>query len=208
MLEGIKEWTATIRSRLFETIAEQLSTLPKESKVLDVGTGKGVLPIKIAQKNPHLYVYAVDISEKAIKEAISNSSSVPAANRPKFELGSVLDLPFEDNCFDTVVSTFSLHHWPNPAEGLNEIHRVLKPGGEAWIYDHWRNPSKEARDGLRKEYGWWLGALALLHLKLVRSSLTDDEAISLMHNPILKFEHKQLKHRRIFLLLKLKKSSI
>jgi SAM-dependent methyltransferase len=46
------------------------------------------------------------------------------------------------------VSTLSLHHWPEPAHGLAEIHRVLKPGGEAWIYDlaHWLWPTARGGD--------------------------------------------------------------
>jgi SAM-dependent methyltransferase len=48
-------------------------------------------------------------------------------------------MPLPDGEFDGVVSTLSLHHWPGPTHGLAEIHRVLKPGGEARIYDlaHW-----------------------------------------------------------------------
>jgi SAM-dependent methyltransferase len=48
-------------------------------------------------------------------------------------------MPLPDGEFDGVVSTLSLHHWPEPTHGLAEIHRVLKPGGEARIYDlaHW-----------------------------------------------------------------------
>lgn len=38
-----------------------------------------------------------------------------------------------------MVSTLSLHHWPDPSRGLSEVYRVLKAGGEARIYDlaHW-----------------------------------------------------------------------
>ena len=37
--------------------------------------------------------------------------------------------------WDTVVSTLSLHHWPDPKQALEEIHRVLKPGGQFLIFD-------------------------------------------------------------------------
>lgn len=57
------------------------------------------------------------------------------AGRIHFDIGDVAALPYADGLFDCVVSTFSLHHWPDPACGLAEIYRVLKPGAEAWIYD-------------------------------------------------------------------------
>ena len=49
--------------------------------------------------------------------------------------GDVVTLPFADGSVDLVVSTLSLHHWDDPAAGLDEIVRVLAPGGQAWIYD-------------------------------------------------------------------------
>ena len=44
-------------------------------------------------------------------------------------------LPFESGSIDLVVSTLSLHHWPNPGAGFAEIARVLRPGGVALVYD-------------------------------------------------------------------------
>jgi ubiquinone/menaquinone biosynthesis C-methylase UbiE len=44
-------------------------------------------------------------------------------------------LPYPDDTFDLVVSSISQHHWTDPAAGLSEVHRVLRPGAQAWIYD-------------------------------------------------------------------------
>ena len=44
-------------------------------------------------------------------------------------------MPFADHSLDMVVSTGSIHHWKKPVEALNEIHRTLKPGCFALIYD-------------------------------------------------------------------------
>ncbi|NPV62687.1 MAG: class I SAM-dependent methyltransferase [Methanotrichaceae archaeon] len=199
-------WITTVRDGLFETIAEDLASLPEQARVLDVGTGKGLLPIRVAQTNQDLQVYGLDISEKAVNAARKNSLDSGLANPPEFYLGDASSLPFEDGCFDLVVSTFSLHHWPEPVKGLNEIYRILKPGGKAGIYDHWKDPSPSAKTRLRKKYGWTLSTLALLHLRLVSSPLTEGDATILLQDPALKFKRKELKHHDIFLVLELGKS--
>jgi ubiquinone/menaquinone biosynthesis C-methylase UbiE len=198
-------WITTIRDELYETIALELTSLSLPGRVLDVGTGRGLLPLKIAEKIPQLQVYGMDSSQKAINAARKNALEMGIANRPKFDIGDVSSLSFEDNYFDAVVSTFSLHHWPEPVRGLNEIFRVLKPGGEALIYDHWRNPSPAAKEQLQKDFGWLLSNLALLHLLFVSSSLTEEGVAKLLRDPALKFQEKGLKRHGIFLLLRLKK---
>ena len=50
-------------------------------------------------------------------------------------------LAFPDNSFDMIISTGSLHHWKEPVRVLNEIHRCLKPGAAAWIYDGYADAS-------------------------------------------------------------------
>jgi SAM-dependent methyltransferase len=50
-------------------------------------------------------------------------------------LGDSRQLPFDDGQFDMVISSFSVHHWEDPARGMAEVHRVLRPGGQARVYD-------------------------------------------------------------------------
>jgi ubiquinone/menaquinone biosynthesis C-methylase UbiE len=62
------------------------------------------------------------------------AEGVPA-DRVRFDVADVADLPHESGSVDLVVSSLSLHHWEDRASGLREIARVLRPGGRAWIYD-------------------------------------------------------------------------
>jgi ubiquinone/menaquinone biosynthesis C-methylase UbiE len=47
----------------------------------------------------------------------------------------VTNLPFADDSFDTVVTSYSMHHWDHPAEAVPELARVLRPGGRLYVYD-------------------------------------------------------------------------
>ena len=107
--------------------------LPAGSVVLDVGTGPGRVPRLIAAAYPTVEVEGVDLSPEMIARATSTANRTRTSNL-RFRVGDVAALPFADNSVDLVVSTLSLHHWDDPAAGLNEIVRVLAPGGQAWIY--------------------------------------------------------------------------
>jgi len=174
--------------------------------VLDVGTGKGRLPIRIAQENPNLEVYGVDISSKAIEAAeIQTRSAKLPGKIPRFQVGDISSLAFEDDYFDLVLSTYSLHHWPSPLAGLNEIHRVLKPKGQAWIYDHWADPTPEAMAGIRKRFGMANYIFARMHMHFVRHGITSRQASHILKDPALLFENGTAKEHDLSLLLTLKK---
>ena len=67
--------------------------------------------------------------------------------------GAAAALPFPDGSFDAVVSTGSMHHWKEPTAALNEIHRVLKEGCYALIYDLVQNMPKAVAEDVRNRFG-------------------------------------------------------
>lgn len=130
---------------------ETAAALPR-GRLLDVGSGPGRLAARLAQEVPDLAVTGVDISEAMVERAARRAEEANLAERVRFEAGDVGALPFADGEFDGVVSTLSLHHWPDASRGLAEIHRVLKPGGEARIYDlaHWLWPPAQSENRLSR----------------------------------------------------------
>jgi ubiquinone/menaquinone biosynthesis C-methylase UbiE len=59
-------------------------------------------------------------------------------------------LPFADDRFDTVVCTLALSSIPDPAAAINEMHRVLHPGGQLLVVGHVASPHRVVRAGQRR----------------------------------------------------------
>lgn len=106
----------------------------ENAHILDVGSGPGLLATMLAQKYPEARVVGVDFSPRQVRAANRLLSRYQAGNC-SFQVGNAIDLPFEDNSFDLVVSTFSLSSWPDMQKGLAEIRRVLAEGDKACVVD-------------------------------------------------------------------------
>ena len=140
---------STVLEGFYARVAGETATASPRGTMLDVGSGPGRLALRLAREASGLSVTGVDISDAMVERATRRAQNAGLSERVRFEVGDAGALPFADKEFDGVVSTLSLHHWPDPVRGLAEIHRVLKPGGEARIYDlaHWL--WLPARDGGR-----------------------------------------------------------
>lgn len=110
-----------------------LADFPAGAKVLDVGCGGGQLLLAMAARQPDWRLTGLDLSDGQVKRARARAAGAGAG--VDFVQGSALDLPFADDTFDGVVSVASIKHWPDPARGLAEIYRVLKPGGTMLVFE-------------------------------------------------------------------------
>ena len=120
---------------LYRRIADDVGLVHAEGTVLDVGTGPGLLALEIARRQPRLTVLGMDLSPAMVAIARANAEGAGLGDRVHFETGDVAALPYGDASVDLVVSSLSLHHWPRLTQALRDIHRVLRPGGSAWLYD-------------------------------------------------------------------------
>ncbi len=95
-------------------------------QILDAGCGAGHTALAFAPFVAH--VVAFDLTS-AMLEQVERLSRERGINNVITRQGDVEQLPFDDGSFDCVVSRYSAHHWPHPANALSEFKRVLKPGG-------------------------------------------------------------------------------
>jgi len=155
--------STNIFQRNYELVAEHISDYGSEGSVLDIGTGPGWLLVKLRQKSPFLRLTGLDTSPSMVAKARKNIVDAGFSREIKVEEGDVSHIPFDADTFDTVVSTGSIHHWKDPVAGLNDIYRVLKPGGYALIYDIVSDTPKSVLKETAREFGRLRMVLLWLH---------------------------------------------
>jgi ubiquinone/menaquinone biosynthesis C-methylase UbiE len=136
-MEGpIATWYArNTRSRIEEQrqvalrIAERL---PAGGRVLEVAPGPGYLSIELARLGKY-QVTGLDISETFVK--IERQNAAKAGVKVDFNHGDATVMPFGDNSFDRVVCVAAFKNFTQPVRVINEMYRVLAPGGTALIVD-------------------------------------------------------------------------
>lgn len=104
-------------------------------RVLDLGCGTGTLTILIKQMHPDAQVVGFDADPKILE--IARAKANQANLEIVFDQGMAFRLPYPDGSFARVFSSLVIHHLTdeNKRQTINEVYRVLQPGGEIHIFD-------------------------------------------------------------------------
>jgi ubiquinone/menaquinone biosynthesis C-methylase UbiE len=100
--------------------------------LLDVACGPGVVTAAIAPTAAS--VVAFDATEQMLEKAKARCARAGLTN-VAFKHGDAENLPFGDGQFDGIVTRLAIHHFAHPQRALDEMFRVLRPGGAAVIVD-------------------------------------------------------------------------
>ena len=117
------------RKRLVRMLAER-----KPVSVLDVATGTGDLAIAIAPLNPQK-ISGIDISEKMLEVARVKLAEKGLDKLITLRRADAEKIPFSDNSYDAITVAFGVRNYENLEKGLQEMKRVLKPGGVMLILE-------------------------------------------------------------------------
>jgi ubiquinone/menaquinone biosynthesis C-methylase UbiE len=113
--------------------ALELLELQPADHVLEIGFGHGRTIAKAAARVPNGLVAGVDPSEGMMRMARRHNQNLIAAGRVELRQGDTGKLPYPAGHFDKVYSVHTLYFWTQPAEGLREIARVMKPGARLLV---------------------------------------------------------------------------
>jgi len=103
-------------------------------KVLDCGSGTGTTGIMAAKRaGAGSTITLFDLSEDMLSIAREKVLRENIQERVAFQTGDMVHLPFDDNSFDVVLSTYSLCPLYDPVKGALELYRVTKPGGKVAV---------------------------------------------------------------------------
>ncbi|MDQ3375152.1 MAG: class I SAM-dependent methyltransferase [Acidobacteriota bacterium] len=130
----------TTREKVFKKALVEQAKIKANHRVLDLACGTGTLTILIKNTQPQAKVVGIDGDARILE--IAKTKAKQSDVEIQFDEGMSVDLPYEDESFDSVVSSLFFHHLTreNKLKTLREVKRILKPNGEFHIAD-WGLPA-------------------------------------------------------------------
>lgn len=120
---------------LAETLGAVVELVPEDgaARWVEIACGPGLIARAMAPRVGS--VLGLDLTPAMIEKARADAAAAGVPN-VGFELGEAAALDLPDDSFDGAITRFSLHHIPAPIRVLEEMRRVVKPGGYAIVADH------------------------------------------------------------------------
>lgn len=179
-MEGvIASWyaknTGRDQTRFTDTARRLAERVRPGARVLEVAPGPGYLSIELAKRG--YAMTALDISESFVR--IVRENAVKAGVAVDVRHGNASEMPFPASSFDFVVCMAAFKNFSDPVGALDEMHRVLQPGGQASIFDLRKDAAledvdAEVRTMRLSTFNAYLTRWTFRHM-LLKSAYTRDE---------------------------------
>jgi ubiquinone/menaquinone biosynthesis C-methylase UbiE len=145
-MEGVvAKWYAANTGKTLDEFAKLArriaSQLPHDSAVLEVAPGPGYFCIELAKLGPY-FITGLDISHTFVE--IARKKAAEAGVHVDFRQGNASSMPFADGAFDFLLCRAAFKNFGQPVRALQEMCRVLKPGGRGLIVDLRKDASPES----------------------------------------------------------------
>lgn len=127
-LATVYDFVVTAEENSYNEVARHIiKSINYEDKILELATGVGNVALELC---PHCrHIEASDISEEMIRKANMNKAHSKYQNI-QFTLSDACNIDCEDGTYDVVILSNALHILPDPDKAMEEIKRILKPGGK------------------------------------------------------------------------------
>ena len=157
-------------NQLFTARLMEIAGAHETAQAVDLGTGPGDIPIRVANARPGWRIRAVDASAPMLDVARAAIAQAGLARNIELVLADAKDTRLPAGSFDVIFSNSILHHVSSPAAFWRELRRIALPGASVLLRDLARPPSEErARELVKQNAG---GESALLQEEFFRSLLS------------------------------------
>jgi len=160
-MEGwLARWYTRTRSNDMEDFRRQAKSVAAHLRggcdVLEVAPGPGFLAVELA-KLGDFKITGLDMSRTLVEIATQNARA--AGVKVDFRLGNASAMPFAGDSFDFIYCSAAFKNFSQPVKALDEMQRVLRPGGEAVIADLRKDASLDEINAYVNQSGRnWLDA--------------------------------------------------
>lgn len=124
----------------------------RQTWLLDVGTGTGLIPIELVGRSQEWSVLGIDLAESMLELGRTHIDAGGWNERIRLELVDAKQMPYRDESFAGVISNSIVHHIPEPSALFGEMRRVLAPGGVFFVRDLLRPDSMDDLNSLVSKY--------------------------------------------------------